>query len=156
MLLSMLAMAFTPLAWLAVSLLGWLAQQPPEVVPFLDMIDLFVRMTSLALLVIPVAEVRKLLGGLPDLTLPWKNPDGSPKYVIRAGRWFSALVTAVLLGFGHTVGWLGFPESVGSIEAWFALEWAVAQVIANTVYTKWWKEQLGLNGGAAGKGLMRS
>lgn len=124
-----------PAAVLAAALLAALLQAPPAL---LDALDTLLRLSSLALLVIPVTEVRRLFGGLPAIPLPGGKS-------IAAGRWFSWLVAAGVQMFGHAVGWLA-PIDLSDPRAAFAFEVAVMAVVANAVYTKWWKGSLGLPG----------
>lgn len=122
----------------AATLAAALLQAPPEL---LDALDTLLRLGSLALLVIPVTEVRRLFGGLPAIPLPGGKE-------IAAGRWFSWLVAAGIQAFGHLVGWLA-PLDFSDPRAAFAFELAVMGVVANVIYAKWWKGQLDLPGDPA-------
>lgn len=121
----------------AVILAASVSQADPVPIELMDMIDTLLRLSSLALMIIPVTEVRRIFGGLPSIPLPGGNE-------IRAGRWVSWIVTGAVLVFGHTVGWLTAPD-FANFQAWFAIEMAIAGVIANIVYSRWWKEQIGLD-----------
>lgn len=131
----MLTILTIHLTVLAASLMAALLQAPPEL---LDALDTLLRLSSMALLVIPVTEVRRLFGGLPALPLPGGKE-------IAAGRWFSWLVAAGVDAFGHLVGWLQ-PIDLSDPRAAFAFEVAVMAVLANVIYEKWWKGQVGLPG----------
>lgn len=128
-----------------VAMAAGLAQADPVPSQLADTIDTLLRLSSLALMVIPVTEVRKLLGGLPDIPLPSStNPDGTIKRnVIKAGRWFSTLVSAGVLFFGHAAGILNAPDWADP-QAWLAVELAILAGVANIVYARWWKAQIGL------------
>ena len=122
----------------ATTLLARLLQAPPEL---LDALETLLRLSSMALLVIPVTEVRRLFGGLPAIPLPGGKQ-------ISAGRWFSFVCAAAADGFGHLVGWLK-PLDFSDPRAAFAFEWAVIAVVANIIYARWWKGQIGLPGDPA-------
>lgn len=107
---------------------------PPELSDFLVSL---LKLSAWALLIIPVAEVRKLFGGLPDIPLPGGR-------VIKAGRWFSWLVALPVMAFGHYVGWLAAPD-LDNFQAWFIAEMAIGAIIANIVYANWWQGQVGLD-----------
>lgn len=102
----------------------------------LNLIDTLLRLSSLALLVIPVTEVRRVLGGLPAIPLPGGN-------AISAGRWFSWLVAGGVAIFGHSVGWLSAPD-FADFQAWYAIEVAILAGIANIIYERFWREQIGV------------
>lgn len=119
----------------AVALAAVLLQEVP--VPVVDAVDTLLRVVALALLVIPVAEVRKLFGGLPSIPLPGGNE-------IKAGRWFSWVAAALVLLFGHFVGWLAAPD-FANFQAWAALELAILAGTANIIYEKLWRGQIGLD-----------
>ena len=107
---------------------------PAELADFLTSL---LKLATWALLIIPVAEVRKLFGGLPDIPLPGER-------VIKAGRWFSWLVALPVMAFGHYVGWLAAPD-LDNFQAWFIAEMAIGAIIANIVYAGWWQGQVGLD-----------
>lgn len=123
------------LSILAATLWAALMQAPPEL---LDALETLLRLSSLALLVIPVTEVRRIFGGLPAIPLPGGKQ-------IAAGRWVSWLVTLGVDLFGHATGWLK-PLDLSDPRAAIAFEVAVMAVIANIIYERWWKGQLGLPG----------
>ena len=120
---------------LAVALATVLLQDVPA--PVVDAVDTLLRVSALALLVIPVAEIRKLFGGLPSIPLPGGNE-------IKAGRWFSWLAAVVVLAFGHYAGWLN-PPDFANFQAWAALELAILAGVANIIYEKLWRGQIGLD-----------
>lgn len=112
-------------------------QAAPEVpLQLVDLIDTLMRLVAISFLVIPVSEVRRLLGGLPDIPLPGGE-------VIKAGRWFSWLVGAGLVAFGHFVGWLT-PPDFADFQAWFALEVAILSGVANIIYSRFWRGEVGM------------
>lgn len=117
----------------AASLLAALLQAPPEL---LDALETLLRLSALALTVIPVTEVRRVFGGLPAIPLPGGK-------TIAAGRWFSWLVAFGIDLFGHAAGWLK-PLDFSDPRAAIAFEVAVMAVIANIVYSRWWSGQVGL------------
>lgn len=119
----------------ATTLLARLLQAPPEL---LDALETLLRLSALALTVIPVTEIRRLFGGLPAIPLPGGK-------TIAAGRWFSWLVAFGADLFGHAAGWLK-PLDFSDPRAAVAFEVAVMAVIANIVYERWWKTQIGLPG----------
>lgn len=121
---------------IAVALAAVLLQDVPA--PLLDAVDTLLRVSALALLVIPVAEVRKLFGGLPAIPLPGGNS-------ISAGRWFSWLAAAAVLAFGHFTGWLAGPD-FANFQAWAALELAILAGVSNIIYEKLWRGQIGMPG----------
>ena len=123
------------LSILAATLWAALMQAPPEL---LDALETLLRLSAMALLVIPVTEVRRLFGGLPAIPLPGGKQ-------IAAGRWFSWLVAAGVDLFGHTTGWLK-PLDFSDPRAAIAFEVAIMAVLANVIYEKWWKGQIGLPG----------
>lgn len=123
------------LAVLAATLMAALLQAPPEL---LDALETLLRLSSLALLVIPVTEVRRLFGGLPAIPLPGGKE-------IAAGRWFSWLCAGAVDAYGHLVGWL-HPLDFSDPRAAIAFEVAVMAVVANVIYARWWKGQIGLPG----------
>ena len=102
-----------------------------------DFLVSLLKLSTWALLIIPVAEVRKLFGGLPDIPLPGGR-------VIKAGRWFSWVVALPVMAFGHYVGWLAAPD-LDNFQAWFIAEMAIGAIIANIVYAGWWQGQVGLD-----------
>lgn len=126
-----------PAAVLASAMLAALLQAPPAL---LDAVDTLLRLSTLALLVIPVTEVRRLFGGLPAIPLPGGKS-------IAPGRWFSWVVAVGVQAFGHLVGWLA-PIDFSDPRAAFAFEVSVMAVVANVVYEKWWRGQIGLPGEA--------
>lgn len=132
--MNVLTLAASPL----VAPLSVLAALVLQAVPaeLLNAVDTLLRLTALAFLVIPVTEVRRLLGGLPALPLP----GGSE---IAAGRWFSWLVAGGVMAFGHAVGWLAAPDFANA-QAWLALEWSILAGVANIIYDKLWRGQVGL------------
>lgn len=119
----------------AASLLAALFQAPPEL---LDALETLLRLSALALTVIPATEVRRLFGGLPAIPLPGGKQ-------ISAGRWFSWVVTFGMDLFGHAAGWLK-PLDFSDPRVAIAFEVSVMAVIANIVYERWWKGQIGLPG----------
>lgn len=125
----------TFMAVLAATLLARLLQAPPEL---LDALETLLRLSVLALTVIPVTEVRRLFGGLPAIPLPGGK-------TIAAGRWFSWLCAAGVDLFGHATGWLK-PLDFSDPRAAIAFEVAVMAVLANVIYERWWKGQIGLPG----------
>lgn len=102
-----------------------------------DLMVSLLKLSAWALLIIPVTEVRKLFGGLPDIPLPGGR-------LIKAGRWFSWLVALPVMAFGHYVGWLAAPD-LDNFQAWFIAEMAIGAIIANIVYAGWWQGQVGLD-----------
>lgn len=102
-----------------------------------DLLVSLLKLSAWALLIIPVAEVRKVFGGLPDIPLPGGR-------VIKAGRWFSWVVALPVMAFGHYVGWLAAPD-LDNFQAWFIAEMAIGAIIANIVYAGWWQGQVGLD-----------
>ncbi len=131
----MLTILTVHLTVLAASLMAALLQAPPEL---LDALETLLRLSSMALLVIPVTEVRRLFGGLPAIPLPGGK-------AIAAGRWFSWLCAAGVDLFGHATGWLK-PLDFSDPRAAIAFEVAVMAVLANVIYERWWKGQIGLPG----------
>lgn len=131
----MLTILAVLLSTLAATLMAALLQAPPEL---LDAVDTLLRLGSLALLVIPVTEVRRLFGGLPAIPLPGGKQ-------ITSGRWFSWLCAGAVQAFGHLVGWLE-PLDFSDPRAAIAFELAIMGVVANVIYAKWWKDQVGLPG----------
>jgi hypothetical protein len=127
-------------AQLLVAFAVWLLQVVPT--ELLDTLDTLLKLTALAFLVIPVTEVRRVLGGLPDIPLPGKNEDGK-KNVIAAGRWFSWLAAGGVALFGHSIGWLA-PPDFANFQAWYALELSILAGMANIIYDRFWKGQVGL------------
>lgn len=125
----------TFMAVLAATLLARLLQAPPEL---LDALETLLRLSVLALTVIPATEIRRLFGGLPAIPLPGGK-------VITAGRWFSWLVAFGIDLFGHAAGWLK-PLDFSDPRVAIAFEVSVMAVIANIVYERWWKGQIGLPG----------
>jgi len=123
-----------PLLTLAIATLVALLQEIPA--GLMDLLDTLLRLSALALLVVPVAEVRRLLGGLPDIPLPGGNS-------IRAGRWFSWLVASGVLAFGHAGGILTAPDWA-DFQTWITLELAILGFVANFVYDRFWRGQIGL------------
>ena len=119
----------------AASLLAALFQAPPEL---LDALETLLRLSALALTVIPATEVRRLFGGLPAIPLPGGKQ-------ISAGRWFSWVVAFGMDLFGHAAGWLK-PLDFSDPRVAIAFEVSVMAVIANIVYERWWKGQIGLPG----------
>ena len=134
----MLTILAVHLAILAATLLAHLLQAPPEL---LDALETLLRLSALALTVIPVTEVRRIFGGLPAIPLPGGKE-------IAAGRWFSWLVAFGVDLFGHAAGWLK-PLDFTDPRAAIAFEVAVMAVIANIVYSRWWQGQVGLPGDPA-------
>lgn len=122
----------------ATTLLARLLQAPPEL---LDALETLLRLSGMALVVIPVTEVRRIFGGLPAIPLPGGKE-------IAAGRWFSWLVAFGVDLFGHAAGWLK-PLDFTDPRAAIAFEVAVMAVIANIVYSRWWQGQVGLPGDPA-------
>lgn len=122
-------------AVLAATLWAALMQAPPEL---LDALETLLRLSALALTIIPVTEVRRLFGGLPAIPLPGGKS-------VAAGRWFSWLCAIGVDLFGHANGWLK-PLDFSDPRAAIALEVAIMAVIANVVYERWWKTQIGLPG----------
>lgn len=122
----------------ATTLLARLLQAPPEL---LDALETLLRLSGMALVVIPVTEVRRIFGGLPAIPLPGGKE-------IAAGRWFSWLVAFGVDLFGHAAGWLK-PLDFSDPRAAIAFEVAVMAVIANIVYSRWWQGQVGLPGDPA-------
>lgn len=131
----MLTILTIHLAVLAASLVAALLQAPPEL---LDALETLLRLSALALTVIPATEVRRLFGGLPSIPLPGGK-------AIAAGRWFSWLVAFGIDLFGHAAGWLK-PLDFSDPRAAIAFEVTVMAVIANIVYERWWKGQVSLPG----------
>lgn len=123
------------LSILAATLWAALMQAPPEL---LDALETLLRLSAMALLVIPVTEVRRLFGGLPAIPLPGGKS-------IAAGRWFSWLVAFGVDVFGHAAGWLK-PLDLSDPRAAVAFEVAVMAVLANIIYSRWWQGQVGLPG----------
>lgn len=126
------------LSVLAATLWAALLQAPPEL---LDALETLLRLSGMALVVIPVTEVRRIFGGLPAIPLPGGK-------TIAAGRWFSWLVAFGVDLFGHAAGWLK-PLDFSDPRAAIAFEVAVMAVIANIVYSRWWQGQVGLPGDPA-------
>lgn len=120
---------------LAATLLARLLQAPPEL---LDALETLLRLSALALTVIPVTEVRRIFGGLPAIPLPGGKS-------IAAGRWFSWVVAFGMDLFGHAAGWLK-PLDFSDPRAAIAFEVAVMAVLANIIYSRWWKGQVDLPG----------
>lgn len=127
--------ALAPLTILAASLLAALLQAPPEL---LDALETLLRLSVMALTVIPVTEIRRLFGGFPAIPLPGGKS-------IAAGRWVSWVAAFGMDIFGHAAGWLK-PMDLADPRAAVGLEVAVMAVLANIIYQRWWKEQLGLPG----------
>lgn len=125
-------------AVLAATLLARLLQAPPEL---LDALETLLRLSALALTVIPVTEVRRLFGGLPAIPLPGGK-------TIAAGRWFSWVVAFGMNLFGHAAGWLK-PLDFTDPRAAIAFEVSVMAVLANIIYARWWKGQVDLPGDPA-------
>lgn len=122
----------------AATMLLRLLQAPPEL---LDALETLLRLSALALTVIPVTEVRRLFGGLPAIPLPGGK-------TIAAGRWFSWCVAFGMNLFGHAAGWLK-PLDFTDPRAAVAFEVAVMAVLANIIYSRWWKGQVDLPGDPA-------
>lgn len=131
----MLTILAVQLAILAATLLAHLLQAPPEL---LDALETLLRLSLLALTVIPATEVRRVFGGLPAIPLPGGKQ-------IKAGRWFSWVCAFGIDLFGHAAGWLK-PLDLSDPRVAIAFEVSVMAVIANIIYEKWWKGQIGLPG----------
>lgn len=139
-LLNSLRRLWRPLVVLAVVAVGFtlsastahaapILQEPEGSAGLIDLVNRFLAIASLAPFLIPLAALRNLIGGLPALPLP----NGKE---ISAGRWFSWLVGAGLVAFGHTVGWLPDPTSAENLQLWWATEWATLSLLANYIYDK--------------------
>lgn len=125
-----------PLIALATAVLQEI-QIPAELMRFAT---LFFELWAVAMLVIPVSNIRKLFGGLPNIPLPGLDSVGNQN-VITAGRWVSWVVTIAILGFAHLGGVLSAPD-FANFYAWFTMEVAIAAGLANIIYTNWWKAHI--------------
>lgn len=108
-------------------------QVPDGASRILELIDRFLAIAALAPIVIPLTELRKLVGGLPNLQLP----NGR---IVRAGRWVSWAVSGALVLLSHWLGWLDSFTTADNLQAWWALEWATLGLIANYVYDRFFAE----------------
>lgn len=96
----------------------------------LDLLDTLGRLAPLAALVVPLTEVRRLFGGLPDVPLPGGQS-------ISAGRWVSWLVAGALLGIGYALGWVAGPSPDVPFALWLGSRWAILGILANVIYDRW-------------------
>ena len=56
--------------------------------------------------------------------------------------WFSWAVSGAVALFGHSVGWLS-PPDFANFQAWYAIEIAILAGVANIIYERFWREQVG-------------
>lgn len=96
----------------------------------LDLLDTLGRLAPLAALVVPLTEVRRLFGGLPDFPLPGGQS-------ISAGRWVSWAVAGALLGLGYALGWVAGPSADVPFALWLGSRWAILGILANVIYDRW-------------------
>lgn len=96
----------------------------------LDLLNTLARLAPLAALVIPLTEVRRLLGGLPNIPLPGGQS-------ISAGRWVSWLVGGVLLGLGYLLGYIPGPSAEVPFALWLGSRWAMIGILSNVIYDRW-------------------
>lgn len=143
-----MTLLLAPMIFLAVALVRLVVQAvAPELEQLLGLLDTLLRLTMMAFLVVPVAEVRKLLGGLPDIPLPGGHS-------IRAGRWFSWLVAGLILAFGYFAGIMKLSDDPATYQAQLALAYGYLGILANVVYDKFWKEQVGFQELVVGETLV--
>jgi len=86
----------------------------------------FLAIAALAPIVLPLTELRKHVGGLPDLPLP----NGRS---LRAGWWVIWTVSGALIALAHSLGWLDSFTTADKLQAWWALEWATLGLVVNYV-----------------------
>jgi len=127
------ALVVTAVPALAADASAVVLQVPDGAARIIELIDRFLAIAALAPIVIPLTELRKLVGGLPDLPLP----NGRS---IRAGRWVSWTVSGALVAAAHSFGWLDSFTAAENLQAWWAIEWAVLSLVANYVYDRFFAE----------------
>lgn len=96
----------------------------------LELLNTLARLAPLAALVIPLTEVRRVLGGLPNIPLPGGQE-------ISAGRWVSWLVGGALLGLGYLLGYIPGPSAEVPFALWLGSRWAMIGILSNVIYDRW-------------------
>lgn len=127
------ALVVTAVPALAADASAVVLQVPDGAARIIELIDRFLAIAALAPIVIPLTELRKLVGGLPDLPLPNKRS-------VRAGRWVSWMVSGALIGLAHSLNWLEPFTTAENLQAWWAVEWGLLALVANYVYDRFFAE----------------